>query len=297
MKHKEKTLDKISFIPALTISLLVFNSFLYVQAQTNIKESNSQQILESYGKLPLVFELNQGQTDNHVKFLSRGNGFSLFLTSNEAVLSLKNPVSSITTNTGGTQVTAGVLCMKLIGANTEAQMTGLEELPGKSNYYIGNDPQKWYSSVPNYAKVHYEGIYPGIDLIYYGNQRQLEYDFVVAPGADPNNILLGFDGADKIEVDGKGDLVIHFTTEQTRMLKPFIYQEVDGVRQEIDGNYVLKGKQLVGFDVAEYDAVEPLIIDPVLTYASYLGGAGLDVGYGIAVDIMFFTPQLRQFPV
>ena len=161
-------------------------------------------LARNYGKLPLRFEANQGQTDKRVQFLSRGSGYALFLAGDEAVLSLRKPsaLSGQPSASGNAKLETGnskldprnpnpesripsVLRMKLAGANASAQVVGLEELPGKTNYFIGNDPKKWRTNVPNYAKVKYQGVYPGVDLVYYGNQRQLEYDFVVAPGADP----------------------------------------------------------------------------------------------------------------
>jgi hypothetical protein len=150
-------------------------------------------VSETYGKLPLSFEVNQGQADPQVKFLSRGHGYSLFLTPAEAVLTLRNderrmmndelktPNSSFSIH----HSSFTTVRMKLIGANPQPPVAGLEELPGKVNYFIGNDPTKWRTNVPTYTKVKYEDVYPGVDLVYYGNQRQLEYDFVVAPGADP----------------------------------------------------------------------------------------------------------------
>src|SRR5438477_611658 len=180
-------------------------------------EATQARLAESYGKLPLSFEANQGQTDPRVKFISRGSGYTLFLTSNEAVLALrsqkpevrsqkdKSRQSSVVSSqlqktTDHGQRTTDTLRMKLVGANQAAKVAALEELPGKSNYFIGNDPKKWRTDVPTYGKVKYEGVYPGIDLVYYGNQRQLEYDFVVAPGADPKAITLEIEtGKSKIE--------------------------------------------------------------------------------------------------
>jgi hypothetical protein len=189
------------------------------------QEANAGQkthLAENYGKLPLSFEANQGQTDSLVKFLSRGRGYSLFLTGDEAVLKLgrasqkskvksqrsrvkdENRPSSLLTRPlkeakddrlaakDQRQKTEDtVVRMKLVGANASAEVSGADELPGKSNYFIGNDPKNWRTNVPTYAKVRYQGVYPGVDLVYYGNQGgQLEYDFVVAPGADPNIITL-----------------------------------------------------------------------------------------------------------
>ncbi len=153
---------------------------------------------------------------------------------------------------GSIDSTSSVLRMKLEGANTNPQITGLEELPGKSNYFIGNDPRQWRTDIPTYAKVKYEAIYPGVDLVYYGTQgRQLEYDFVVAAGADPRQIKLSFAGMDKLELDTEGDLVIQSGERQMRMHKPLVYQEKDGSREEIAGQYTLSNEREVGFDIAD----------------------------------------------
>ena len=232
-------------------------------------------LIESYGKIPLSFEANQGQTDAQVNFLSRGNGYGVFLTPTEAVLSLRNPDTPATDNSGDNQTASGtVLRMELVGANAASQATGLEELATKSNYLKGNDSNQDLMDIPNYAQVKYENVYSGIDVIYYGNQRQLEYDFVVAPGADPNNIALNFQGADKVEIDAQGDLVLPTAGGEVRFYKPVIYQEVNGERQEVSGSYVIKDNQQVGFQVGSYDVSKTLIIDPVLSYSSYLGGSG-----------------------
>jgi len=174
--------------------------------------------------------------------------------------------------------------MKLAGANSKAKISGIEELPFRSNYYSGNDPAKWRTNVPSYAKVRYEDVYPGVDLVYYGNQRQLEYDFVVAPGADPSRISLEFAGADRIEVDDRGDLVLRLGEEQVRFQKPTIYQETHGSRREVAGGYALSDSRHVSFHVASYERDQPLIIDPVLLYSTYIGGSGVDNGIDIAVD-------------
>ncbi len=242
-------------------------------------------VSESYGKLPLQFEANRGQTHKDVRFLSRGPGYSLYLTADEAVLVLSKPDADAKRDARTKAQTKPVaLHMSLVGAARKPAVTGVDELPGKANYFIGNDHSKWRTKVPTYAKVQYENIYPGIDLVYYGNQRQLEYDFVVAPGADPKKIVLGFKGAKKLEIDAQGELVLHAAVGDIRQHKPIIYQQVDGVRHDIAGGYVRKGANRVGFHLAAYDASRPLIIDPVLSYSTYLGGTGSDVVNGIAVD-------------
>ena len=179
----------------------------------------------------------------------------------------------------------GVLRMKLRNANPAAKVTGEDELAGTSNYFIGNDPAKWRTKVPTYAKVKYEGIYPGIDLVYYGNQRQLEYDFIVAPGADPHRIAFDVRGAKRIRRDARGDLVLTMKMgeDEIRWHKPLVYQERNGTRQEIAAHYAITDTNRVGFELAKYDAGRPLYIDPLI-FSTYLGGSGSDGGSGIAVD-------------
>jgi hypothetical protein len=291
-------------------------------------------LVASYGKLPLSFEANQGQTGAGVRFLARGGGYTIFLTADEAVLTLKKSSvvsgqSSVAptfrsagarvaptfrsadaglksgataslgkpTTDNGPRTTGSVLRMKLVGANAKATVTGAEELPGKSDYFIGNDPKKWRTNVPSYAQVKYEGVYPGVDLVYYGNQRQLEYDFVVAPGADPNQIKLSFAGAEGMRVDAaSGDLVLKVGEEEVRFQRPAVYQPAvaavydrrrrsqSAATAELDGTFVLASNNEVAFRVAGYDRSRPLVIDPVLSYSTYLGGSSYDEGFGIAVD-------------
>ncbi len=254
---------------------------------------NRQPAIEvAYGNLPLSFEPNEGQTNSQVEFLSRGRGYTLFLTATEAVLSLRKHAAPKANRGEDSEDTSGaVLRMKLLGANPSPRVTGLEELPGKGHYFIGNDPAKWRTNVPTYAKVKYEDVYPGVDLVYYGNQGQLEYDLIVAPGSDPGAIYLAFGGEDELEIDVQGDLVLHAGGSQIRLQKPLVYQETgeirqetDGIRQEISAAYVLNARRQVGFEVGTYDADKPLIIDPVLSYSTYLGGTAIDRGFGIAVD-------------
>jgi RHS repeat-associated protein len=264
---------------------------------TTVVLLNKQRVVASYGKLPLIFEANQGQTDAQVRFLARGSGYGLFLTRRgEAVLALGKPRSShaalhsfdllSSANKAGARTTNSpdVMRIKLVGGNPTPQVKGSEELPGKSNYFISSDAKKWRTNVPTYAKVKYGAVYPGVDLVYYGNQRQLEHDFMVSPGADPSVITLGFEGAEKLFIDTQGNLVISSKKGRVSLERPAVYQEIAGVRLEIAGRYVFKGKNQVGFEILPYDVSKPLVIDPVLVYSTYLGGSSSDGGLGIAVD-------------
>jgi Calcineurin-like phosphoesterase/Beta-propeller repeat len=250
------------------------------------------QLSAAYGKLPLSFEVNRGQTDQRVKFLSRGSSHALLLTPTEAVLALRAPQAKQSkadhhpaakpSRTKKTNI--AMLRMELVGANQAPRVTGLEEFSSKSHYFIGDDPTKWRTNVSHYGKVQFEQVYPGVDLVYYGNQRQLEYDFVVTPGADPKIIKLKFAGADRQEIDARGDLVLRTAAGDFRQRKPLIYQDVHGTKRGISGSYVFQGKNEVGFQVAAYDRSTPLIIDPVLEYSTYLGRSTSDSGNDIAVD-------------
>jgi hypothetical protein len=258
---------------------LLFVSFTFPAAAA--PAASDARVSESYGRLPLHFEANQGRAHKDVRFFSRGPGHGVYLTPSEAVLVLTRPdAKRDVRGVSEPQAKPVALRMSLVGAARKPLVNGIEEQPGKANYFTGNDPAKWRTNVPTYAKVHYREVYPGIDLLYYGNQRRLEYDFVVAPGADPQNITLAFKGADKIAIDA-GNLVLHVGGSEIRQHKPLIYQETDGVRREIDGGYVLKGANRVSFRLAAYDRSQPLIIDPVLAYSTYLGG---EAGVAIAVD-------------
>jgi hypothetical protein len=175
--------------------------------------------------------------------------------------------------------------MKLVKANASANVTGEDELAGKSNYFIGNDANKWHTDVPTYAKVRYQDVYPGVDLVYYGNQRQLEYDFVVAPGADPHRIQFDVQGTSKISKDKNDDLVFHFQDGELHWRKPIVYQEENGTRLAIDGHYVVRRGHRVSFEVGKYDSRRALVIDPALAYSTLLGGTtGFADAYSVAVD-------------
>jgi hypothetical protein len=277
------------------LSLALVSTCLSAQTQTGPASALHKRdaLLSEYGKLPLSFEANRGQTDGQVKFLSRGSGFSLFLTNDEAVIDLKkaspshiDPRRRISTPTRMVDTDASSasvkLHMQLLGANMASRVVGAAELPGKVNYFIGNDPANWRTNVPTYAQVKYENVYPGVDLIYYGNRGRLEYDFVVAPGADPGLIALRFRGSRDVAVDQHGDLLLD--SEDVRFQKPVVYQNTDGTREFVESQYVMTADNIIRFTVGDYDRSKPLIIDPVLVYSTYLGGSLVDNGSGIAAD-------------
>ena len=231
----------------------------------------------AYAGLPLMFEPNHGQTDPQVRFMARGSGYGLFLTDQEAVLARANA------QTGKSGRIASVVRMKLAGANPNPRLEGTQPLPGKSNYFIGNDPAKWRRNIPQFARVRYSQIYPGVDLVYYGNQGSLEYDFQLAPGAHPESIQISFEGTRKLKLEA-GDLVLSTANGDVRLAAPVIYQGHDTTRTAVDGSFVLLSENRVGFKVGDYDRSQTLIIDPVLSYSTYLGGTGTEMLPSIAVD-------------
>ncbi len=250
----------------------------------------STRISTSYGVLPLTFEANQGQTSAQTKFRARGKGYSASLTAGGMVLALhptevapKNATDkALSKNTK--QLRSTTIQFTMLGANPSPIVTGEDQQPGHVNYFIGSDPTKWHRNVPTYAKVRYRKIYPGIDLVYYGSRQQLEYDFVLAPGADPTRIQLALVGADQILINAEGNLVLKVNGGELRFQCPTVYQESNGRRIAVNAGYVVNDPTHISFHVAQYDSSKPLVIDPVLVYSTYLGGSGDDQPGGIAVD-------------
>lgn len=253
-------------------------------------KKTQQQWLDSFSKLPMSFEANQGQTDPQVEFVSRGTGYTLFLTKNEAVFALNAPSNhKAQTN----------LRMRFVGTNPGTLLAGREELAGKSNYFVGNDPKQWHTSIPTFAKVESHDLYPGVDLVYYGSQQLLEYDLRVAPGVDPAQIALQFragraahagrDVASEVHVDADGNLAS--STGAVLLHKPDVYQTFvnqSGATEKrvVEAKYVVRKDSRVSFALGAYDHSQTLVIDPVVPfYSTYLGGANNDYGYGIALDV------------
>ncbi len=239
--------------------------------------------------MPIYFEANRGQIEEPVDFVARGRDHTIYLSAGGALVALREAGLSGDSIRHdplrpGTEATVHFVRMSLRGGNSKAEVAGQEQFAGRVNYLIGNNPAAWRQGIPMFAKVCYAGVYPGVDVIYYGNDRQLEYDFIVAPGADPSAIALRFDGADRLEIDGTGDLVLHLGKGQLRHHKPIVYQTVKGVRREVAGSYRLKDRRTVVFALGTYDRREPLVIDPWLSYSTYLGGGRSDGAWAVAAD-------------
>ena len=249
-----------------------------------------------YASLPLSFEENQGQSAPEVRYVSHGPGYELFLTAQEAVIALQRSTAWNLSPLHRAQYfgelrrarQAGrmtVLRMGLERANLQTKISGIDPLPGNVSYFLGNRPERWLTGIPTYAQVKYSQVYPGVDLMFYGNQRRLEYDFVVAPGADPKTIALNLKSARHLRISQSGRLIVTLAGGPVVFEKPIIYQLVDGERKSINGGYALAGERQLTFSVSDYDRSRPLIIDPVLNYSTYLGGSAAgDVGSSIAVD-------------
>ena len=228
-------------------------------------------VRHAYGELPIAFEPNQGQAAAAVRYFSRGPGYSLYLTQAQAVLSLRT----------GDNVAPAVVRIGFDGANANMRIAGIAPQQARSNYFTG---QRAMRDVAHFGKVRYDNLYPGVDLVYYGNQGQLEYDFVVSPGSDPSRIALDFDGASGIHVDEQGNLVLGTSAGNLVQHAPIAYQTVGGKRRAIDASYAVNGRGKVGFHLGAYDHDQALVIDPVLVYSTYHGGSAGDYGTDIAVD-------------
>jgi hypothetical protein len=274
--------------------LFILGTFSLGLAKQDETSSAKVQFDQIFDKVPLAFEANKGQLGKDTHFLSRGPGYSLFLAPTESKILLvqppklpepgsADPIAEIKpTDTPAPETT--IISMKLEGANADAKSSGVNAIEMKSNYFVGSDSSKWRSKIDNYSKVKFEQVYPGIDLVYYGKQRQLEYDFVVQPGADYQKIQMVFEGAESIKLDDNGDLILKTKTGDLTFQIPEIYQEEGGKHVQVEGEFVIKGENRVGFEVASYNKEKSLVIDPTLTYSTYIGGSGSDYGTGIAAD-------------
>ena len=257
-------------------------------ASSDLSRSTLHKVSDAtaYGELPLAFEENRGQSAGDVRFLSRGDGFTAFLTPSGVTLALRQPAEldgdDSQSESGVEYATIG---MRLVGVADSPAVEGLDELDGKTNYFVSSDPDGWHLGVPTYSKVRYVEAYPGIDLEFYGNRRTLEYNFIVSPGSDPDLIGLSFQGADSVALDEDGNLALGVGGGTVLHRAPVTYQLSNGVREIVDSRYALRAVAIdeaggteyrIGFDLGAYDHTRPLIIDPEISYSSYLGGSKLD---------------------
>jgi hypothetical protein len=275
-----------------------------VEALATPAGTSVARLAAAFGRLPLGFEPNAGQSDSRVKFLAQGRGYTVFLLPDQAVFRFDDRWPAAARDKDHQADAGGVLRMQLLGANTHAPIGAEQRLPGRSNYLLGNDPRHWHTNIANYGRVRIEGIYPGVDLLYYGNQdRRLEYDFIVAPGADPGLIRLQLqsDGPQRagesargvLRLDASGDLVVRTGHSEMRLRAPAVYQldgaaahglAMRGERTPVAGRFELLGANQVRVALGPYDHSRALIIDPTLVYSTYLGGSNSDAAVGIAAD-------------
>ena len=240
--------------------------------QQQLVPARTQILVDSNVRMPVSFEPNRGQASSSVRWLSRTPGRTFLLTGTEALMML------------GPDDHASTIRMKIVGAKAQPETEGVDRLEITSNYFIGDKPAEWQTAVPHYARVRYKEVYPGIDVVYYGSDRHLEYDFVLAPGADPGRIELAYDGADRMQVEKNGDLLLQVNGRTLRQVRPKVYQVQNGERREVAASYRIHSGNRVEFALADYDRKRELVIDPVLQYSTYLGQEGRDVAIAVATD-------------
>ncbi|MGE5053634.1 MAG: SBBP repeat-containing protein, partial [Acidobacteriota bacterium] len=262
--------------------------------QVPASAAQSGRVRADLDALPLAFEANQGQTDPQVKYMARGKGYTAFLTADETVFAMESAraTAGVTGKRAllpaqktdkATKDETAAIRMKLVGAKDNAPIAAENELPGRSNYFIGNDRRQWHAGVKQYARVSYDQVYPGVSLAFHGQQKQLEFDFIVAPGADPKSIRFDVSGAKKISTDSGGNLVLASTAGDVVLHKPVTYQRSENTQQAVESRFVV-AKNTVSFEVGNYDRSRELVIDPAVSYATYLGGSAEDDGYAITVN-------------
>jgi len=254
--------------------------------------------LQPFGR-PLVFEPNVGQVASQVKWLARGNGYQLFLTADGATMVMREHAAEASKtgflpalfsparpSAASGASTASVMRMKLSGSRSWDNVRGLEPTGGASNYFLGNDPNQWHVNVPHYARIQTAGVYDGVDLVLYSHSGELEYDFVVAPYADPKQIRLAFDGVDEMRVDSKtGDLLLTVADgREVRQMRPRVYQQFGNHKVDVTGAYEILDRKQATFALAAYDRERPLVIDPTVAFTTFLAGSNEDEVSGIAVD-------------
>lgn len=240
----------------------------------SVSRQRQAEAVTGYGELPLAFEPNRGQAADGVRFAARAKGLAVLLQDREVSLSVP----------GADRGRPAQVRMTYVGANFAEAPVASEKQDGVSNYLLGKDAAKWHTGIANYGLVKYSGLYPGIDLVFYGNHRKLEHDFQVAAGADYRQIRVHLDGAKSVKLNSDGNLRVTTATGDMTFQAPKIYQMRDTAKEEVAGRYVVTAESEFGFEIDTYDKARALIIDPVLSYSTYLAGSATDVGDAIAVD-------------
>ncbi len=238
--------------------------------------------VHEWGPIPLTFEQNRGQAPEDWRFLARGPGAAILIRNSGMEIQLR-PAASGTTSEAALPETLSRVRLQFEGANPQARVAGLEAREGKVHYYLGSDPANWLVSIPTFARVRVQELYPGIDLLYYGNQGKLEFDLVLEPGAHPELIRISVAGA-SLRLTQKGELALAIGNREIRLHRPRVHQLRNGRRIEIEGRYRLRGETVAGFQLGDFDPSSEVVIDPVVDFASYLGGSGFESANGIAVD-------------
>lgn len=293
----QKILMPVAWVFAITvaaISLLAGSS--HVRRQTsNVPNTSAEQqtrIRAQIDTLPLAFEANLGQTDPQVKYMARSSGYTVFLTKDETVFAVssrrrmtenKQKIFGKTPAAGGEATTAAIH-MTLVDRDPHAQISANQELPGVTNYFIGDDPSRWQRGLKHYAGVKYRGVYPGVDLAFHGQQGQVEFDFILAPQANASSIRFGISGARQITTDTDGNLVLTSAAGDLRLQRPVAYQLKGDSHHLVDARFTLSLDNTVGFALGNYDHGRELVIDPTMSFSTFLGGASEDEVFGIAVD-------------
>ena len=276
-----------------------------------LAEADRLDLSKSFAHVPIHFIKNIGLTEPEIYYFARGLNYALYLTQAEMLLVLRtragdsNPAGHKVKDDARTELEKNALLqLRLIGTAGSPLIVPENQLPGKVNYFIGSDSTKWRTNLPAFARVRYENVYPGVDLVFYGNQKLLEYDFIIAPGARPDVIRMRFSGMEKLGLDESGRLVASLSGTEIIQKAPIIYQIIDGEKRPVNGGWELLAEDEVGFCVAAYDRGYPLIIDPTLelAYSTYLGGSGNETGQAITVDSsgnVYLTGQTgsTNFPV
>jgi hypothetical protein len=300
MDHFRSGVGRITILLAAIVLLTIdiATASAHDVARRPILASSKATLLSSYGRVPMSFEPNLGQTASRVRFLAHGPGSTTFLTDTGAVLAISKQlgkgtspvppgsglITSPASRPSAPKTITHFVRMSFVGANPRPQVSGTSELPGVANYFIGNDQTKWQTDVPTYRGVRYRSIYPGIDLSWEGKHGGLEYRFTLAPGASAGAIQMRFRGASSLRTDANGDLLVNVAGHLIRESPPHAYQRSNGMRIVVRAAYTMEPGDKVGFSVPRRDPTEPLMIDPSLVYSTYLGGSDNDDATGIALD-------------